>query len=207
MNKVGLPLVDAIVVALMAQSYAIGKVMSKIWSISNFLDVVDFQSMTRSTFLACVSIPFQDRFLPFQILGATPPLVLPVVHSFGDSLAFHTAVHMAPRPLTGRLREGLSTHFTCVFPCFTTAFMGTIDVSRPGVGRRTLNWDPTSDTKKGDFLALVFGGAFSRTKPFRQVGFPATVRFFGDVITAHFTWLQLVNRRCFAGFIRPMAST
>jgi len=73
------------------------------------------------------------------------------------------------------------------------------------VGGGTLNWDTTSDTRKGDFLTLVLGGAFPRTKPFHQVGFPTAVGFFGDVFAAHLARLQFANRYCHAGFISPVA--
>jgi hypothetical protein len=191
MNKVRHSIMDAVVMALMAERQAVTNVVSQFWIVLNCFDMVCFKLFFRSAMLASIVISFEYLRFPCQIFRASSTVILLFVFALGYALAFSTTVDMiAPYTFARALNKHLTAYFTSIFAFILSACLGAIYYIPSHKRGRPLKNFTTLYAGTSNLLRLRGGAAFLRTKPLFSIFVPITVRFFCDDSAACFTLFQ-----------------
>lgn len=191
MNKVWLPAMHPVIVALMAERLSVAHIMAQVWTLTNRRYVMRLKASMTAAHLTGVVVALQYSRLPRQIFGATSALCLAVVRALRYALTFHAAIDVRALSLTRPLNKGLAAYFASVFVGFTAALLGAVDAAAD-MRRRTSKGFTTGSAGNGFFLRLSDGVTSAGTVTLERIHIPVSVALFGDDFTADFAALQFV---------------
>ena len=164
-NEIRLAAVDSVIVAVMADTKAVCCVVSKLWKVFDWLNVMRLKSSVSAAHSASVSALLEDFVFPSQVIRASPALSVAAVLSLCDSLAAHRA--------ESNIERWLPADSARPFNSATTAFLRAIGLPAK-MGRTSLNSTVTPDAFDELLSRLARCRAVTRTESQAGVCWPAS---------------------------------
>lgn len=195
MNKIWCPIMNTVIVAIMAKALTVVYIVSEFGIILNKLYMMGFKVLMAATYLTGKIVTFKYGLFPSQVFGTSATLILPIVFAFGNTLAFYTTVSAIVILVYSSIK-----HVRIWSPkLFTTNItsasrrVGKSSTFTAAIDRATnMRWGATNNllamlTNNLDFLRLRFRATTSRAEPFFIVLCPTAIRLFGNDLATKMT--------------------
>lgn len=193
MNEVRCSVVDAVVVAIVAQALPVVYVVTQLWEILNRLDVVGFQVLMRLAHLTGIAVALKNGVSPRYIFWATASLAIIVVGALGYSLAFKATIGVLDRfagSAVNHIRVGspelFATNLTSARGRLVkvATLLTAIVVLATSVRGRTFELFTAMVASKHNLLRQSLGCALTRAILSLEVAKPTVIPFLFDSLSA-----------------------
>jgi len=202
-NEVGHPIVDTVVMAIVAKALAVADIVPKFREVFDGLDVVSFQSFGAIAYLTGMIIPFQYRCFPGQVFRTAAALVLPIAPALGYTLTLYAAICVGVRFIKSLVyqksicaAELLAANLTSAGRRISKgATLARTVHAILNVGRGALQFLTTVLTTNRDFLGMCLYAASTRAESLLGIFIPVAIRLFGNNRTTNLTSFHALRVR------------
>ena len=201
MNEVWGAVMNAVVMAIVAQAHPVANFVAQLREILNRLDVMRLKSFVRAALLADVSVALKNGIAPSNVFRASPSLTVIVTGTLCHALALYTAICVFKRLARDAINHTgiwaskfLAAHFANTESCFvkTATPLTTIVVFTPDMRRGALKLLPAIVTGDRNFLGESLVRTFARTIFALEIARPTMIRLFLDNPIANLTPFQFL---------------